>query len=352
MKKNKKPHKGLKIVGITIGGLLAIALVLFVVTTFHAQLFVGIVQNISNKVFGVDSANSFEPISDMVDAELDNGKYLITNIKYSDEYPNSYFDITYNSGEKDSSLPTLVYFHGGGFFGGSKTIQDPMAVTSFSYVLDKMIDEGYNLVNADYALVPDYRFPTPLVQMSQLFDYLQAHQEELHLNMDNIVLMGQSAGAIMVSQYGAVISNSEYAELLGVSQALTPEQVKCVIIDDAPLDYSNFNLNTKYLVGNYVKGSIYLNKDELNRYVPFEHVTPDYPAAFLMGSDEYGHDMSVMKEFLDKNNVENELVRPLLEDGTHTQHCFISLLETDELAQKTYRQMMEFVNEKANPHTD
>ena len=86
-----------------------------------------------------------------------------------------------------------------------------------------------------------------------------------HINMDDIVLMGSSAGAIMTAQYGTVLSNPEYAALLDIEPALNPEQVAAVVIDDAPIDYRNMALGCKMQVGNYVKGSIYLNEDELNR---------------------------------------------------------------------------------------
>lgn len=69
----------------------------------------------------------------------------------------------------------------------------------------------------------------------------------------------------MTAQYGTVISNPEYAALLSIDPAINVEQVSAVVVDDAPIDYQNMTLLCKMLVGNYVKGSIYLNKDELNK---------------------------------------------------------------------------------------
>lgn len=111
---------------------------------------------------------------------------------------------------------------------------DPMAATEATYLLDDICAAGYNIVNVDYALVPDYRFPVPLIQANRAFAYIQKHDDEYHLNMDNVVIMGSSAGAIMASQLGSIITNPEYAELLGITPALKPEQVKAVVIDDAP----------------------------------------------------------------------------------------------------------------------
>ncbi|MCI5621669.1 MAG: hypothetical protein MR355_08950 [Lachnospiraceae bacterium] len=66
----------------------------------------------------------------------------------------------------------------------------------------------------------------------------------------------------------------------------------------------------KMLVGNYVKGSIYLNKDELNKYECIPYMTKDYPAAFLLGS-EYRNDMNSMAEKLEAVGAHYVLVDPL-----------------------------------------
>lgn len=343
--KSKKKHQFLKGFGITVLVILALVAGLFITSTFHTQMVVGMVQKLSNAAFEIEEANSFSPISETMDTTLEDGKRFVSNIQYGDTYPNSFFDITYDNKEDASSLPTLIYFHGGGFFGGSKTLKDPMAVSSFSYLTNAMMEEGYNLVNADYGLVPDCLFPVPLEQMSQLLQYLQDHEKELGLNMNNVVLMGQSAGAIMVSQYGAILSNPAYARRVGVEPAIKPEQVKCLIIDDAPLDYSHFSLETKYLVGNYINGSIYVSKEEMDRYEPYAYVTAEYPPAVLLGSDEYGYDMAKLHQVLDEKGVANLLIRPL-DEGIHTPHCFIGALETDPTAQKAFSQMMEFVNQQ------
>ena len=54
--------------------------------------------------------------------------------------------------------------------------------------------EGFNLVNIDYVLVPEYHFPDPLVQANEAFRFLMEHSEEYHLYMNRVVIMGSSAG--------------------------------------------------------------------------------------------------------------------------------------------------------------
>ena len=204
--KKKGKHKGLIIAGSMVGSLLTIILILYFVLTCNTQIVVGLLQKMS---YGDNTINSYEPFYDPVDGKKDNGQYLISEINYDTEYPNSFLDITYPDENREVDRPTLFYFHGGGFFAGSKNMGDPMAATEATYLLDDICAAGYNIINVDYALVPDYHFPVPLIQANRAFAYMQEHAEEYHLNMNNVVIMGSSAGAIMTSQLGSIITNPE-----------------------------------------------------------------------------------------------------------------------------------------------
>ena len=201
----------------------------------------------------------------------------------------------------------------------------------------------------DYALVPDYRFPVPLFQMNEAIHFIAGHSGEYGIDMDNVVLMGSSAGAIMAAQYATVISSPEYAALLGIDPALSTEQVAAVVVDDAPLVYDGMTLACKMLIGNYVKGSIYLDEEELARYECIPHMTADYPAAFLLGS-EYRTDMLAMSEKLTELGVEHILVDPLAEHGTEQPHCFVANERTDPIASEAFDRLIKFISGKTKMH--
>ena len=337
-----KRHKVLKIIGIIFGILLALGIGFYFYVTSHTQIVVGFIQK---GMYGDSSPNSFEPLYTPGEGITAAGQYKISDIAYGTEYPNSFLDITYPDDNTESDRPTLFYFHGGGFFGGSKNMGDPMAANDATALIDDLCAQGYNIVNVDYALVPDYLFPVPLIQMNEAIHFIAEHKDEYHINMDNIILMGSSAGAIMTAQYGTILSNPEYAALLDIEPALNLEQVAALVIDDAPIDYRNMVLGCKMLIGNYVKGSIYLNEDELNRYECIPHMTSDYPAAFLLGS-EYRNDLIAMSEKLTEVEVEHILVDPLAEHGEEKPHCFVANERVDEIAKEAFDRMMAFINNK------
>lgn len=322
--------------------LLCLGVVGYVLVTNHPQIAVGIIQKI---MYQDKSPNTFEPLYTPVDGIKENGQYLKSEIAYSKEYPNSFLDIIYPDANLEADRPTLFYFHGGGFFGGSKNMGDPLASSQATYLIDDIVSKGYNVVNVDYALVPDYHFPTPVIQMNQAIAYIKEHADEYHLNMDNVVFMGSSAGAIMVSQYGSILANNDYAQLLNIKPSIARENVKALVIDDAPLDYVNFSLGTKILVGNYVSETIYLSEEEINAYNPISHVNKDYLASFLLGS-EYRTDMVSLNKSLKQAGVENELVDPMAEEGIEKPHGFVANLRNDPVSAKAFERMMKFLEER------
>ena len=337
---NEKKKRTLKRIMIIFIVILAVPAggVLFVLT--HTQIIVGMIQKLSAST--VNTVNVYEPLGEPMEGLKDNGQYVVTEIKYSEDYPNSYLDIAYPNKDRDASNPTLIYFHGGGFFGGSKSAGDPLAESDATALLDDICAEGFNLVNIDYVLVPEYHFPDPLIQANEAFRFLMEHSEEYHLDMSRVVIMGSSAGAIMTSQLGSVITNPDYADSLGITPVLKPEQIKAVVIDDAPLVYDKFSLGTKILVGNYVKGGVFLNREEIKRYNNILWADADYPPAVLLGS-EYYVDMRDMDAALTKEGVVHELIDPLAERNMAMQHCFVASERVDDVAKDAFDRMIAFV---------
>ena len=137
--------------------------------TNNTQIVIGMLQNYRMAITRSIHTNHFmSPLAERKTTD----NILSAKINYDSEYPNGFLDITYPNENRDVDRPTLFYFHGGGFFAGSKNMGDPMAATEATYLLDDICAAGYNIVNVDYALVPDYRFPVPLIQANRAFAYI------------------------------------------------------------------------------------------------------------------------------------------------------------------------------------
>lgn len=157
------------------------------------------------KLYKGHKSNEWEPWKTPGVTTLSSGLVCRNDIKFSDTYPNSFADIWY-ADDSHAKRPTIVYFHGGGFIFGDKSSGDPMQAAGGGVgKLESMVAAGYNLVNANYALSPEYRFPAQIHQTDQLFRFLLAHESELGLDMSRVCLSGGSAGANITEIYAACV---------------------------------------------------------------------------------------------------------------------------------------------------
>ena len=83
-------------------------------------------------------------------------------------------------------LPTLLYFHGGGWVGGSK---DVMLLRLLPYV-----EMGWAVVNVEYRMARVALAPAAVEDCRCALRWVRANAEEYGLDIDRIVVSGHSAG--------------------------------------------------------------------------------------------------------------------------------------------------------------
>lgn len=126
------------------------------------------------------------------------------NISYGSHGDYSLLDVYYPNGTT-APMPTIVSIHGGGYVYGSKEIYR-------RYGMD-MARRGFAFVNFNYRLAPKWKFPTPLADTNAVLEWISQNAPRYHLDPQRIILVGDSAGAQLASQYAAIHTNPEYAAL-------------------------------------------------------------------------------------------------------------------------------------------
>jgi alpha-L-fucosidase 2 len=93
-------------------------------------------------------------------------------------------------------FPCIVWVHGGGFVSGDKQ--------SFPrHLLYPIRDTGFAMISLNYRLAPQYPFPACVDDVESGIAYVKAHAKEFNVNPAKLVLMGESAGGLIVSVVGA-----------------------------------------------------------------------------------------------------------------------------------------------------
>ncbi|WP_456275274.1 alpha/beta hydrolase [Bacillus sp. AK128] len=125
-------------------------------------------------------ANMGWPNKDMTKTEI--------NVTYRTmEVNNSKIRIRIYSPKHESNLPAILYFHGGGFIGGSlDTVENPC----------KALSEKANaiVISVDYRLAPEYPFPHALNDCYETVKWVYHHANEMNIAREKISVSGDSAG--------------------------------------------------------------------------------------------------------------------------------------------------------------
>lgn len=304
-----------------------------------------IVGKIQKAIYKGKPINSFEPFAEPKQVVKENGQYYVTEIQYGVEYPNSYLDITYPTENTKKKRPTVIYFHGGGFFGGDKSMGDPLAVDDdANRLFEEIVANGYNFVNVNYALVPDCHFPVPFIQMNQAIDFLVKNGKNYGLDMENVTIFGQSAGAVLTGQFGALLCNPEYAKLLDVRPAIAPEAVKALVIDDAPFIVEEFRGKLKLLMQSYF-GMRKITEETARKYNAYAYISEGYRPTFLTAgnTDGFPRDMEAFAKRLKEHGVEHEYFF-VPRETCELPHGYLNMVKTNPHARECFDHIIAFMN--------
>lgn len=194
-------------------------------------------------------------------------------------------------------LPVIVSIHGGGFFYGNKEL--------YQYYCMNLAQRGFAVVNFNYRLAPEHRFPAPLEDINMVLSWICDHTEEYGLDVNNAFLVGDSAGAQLASQYAAIWSNPEYASLFHL-------EVPLISIRAVGLNCGIYDIiaeaNTEEhggIMEDYL-GSDFNLRDK--RVDVLGNINENYPPAHLISAtnDFLCEKCAPMAEFLRSRGVEAE----------------------------------------------
>lgn len=217
------------------------------------------------------------------------GITTISNQQYESTSKDALLDVYYPTAKATpgTKLPVVVWTHGGGWLSGDKTNTVPY------YQL--IAEQGYVVIALNYSLAPGKTYPTQINQLNQAHTYIQANAERFYADPNKIFLAGDSAGAQLSAQLAAITTNPAYAQAVGITPSLKPEQLKgvilnCGIYQMAGLTHPNpttpkiVGWGTDVTVWSYA-GTRDFNKPVINRLSPYYYVTSDFPPTYISGGN-------------------------------------------------------------------
>ena len=244
------------------------------------------------------------------------------NISYGPYGNWSLLDVYTPKGTREP-LPTIVSVHGGGYVYGTKEVYR-------RYGMD-MARRGFAFVNFNYRLAPKWRFPTPLHDTNAVMEWICRNAARYHLDPGRILLVGDSAGAQIASQYAAIATNPEYAALFDLT--VPPVRIRALGLNCGLYDPVAFcGKKATGLAKDYLGPSPDLSDPRLR--VP-EAITEQYPPAYITTSwhDFLKANAEPMHRLLTEKGVSAEWKCYGSEADKHVGHVFhVNILLPDAIS--------------------
>lgn len=363
--KEKKKHKGLKVLGVII---LIIALivgigfgVIYYLTkpvddTSDKAIYVGGMRSSQSIDYKSDSAKGLEndiivkimqvswKFCDKSDKKRMSTQtppeniVKVKDVTYLDDgNPYHKFDVFYPEGTiPKEGLPVIIDIHGGGWMYASKDLNE--------YYCMELANKGYCVFSISYRLVPDVTVYEQIKDCTDALAYINSNMKNYPANKKTVMLTGDSAGG-QLALYSTILNNNPDArEIFGTVD--TKLNIKCLLLT-SPVTYAKsggwFSIYTKKMWGEDYKTKAAYNYMDLDEIMELANNMP--PTYFITSSgDTLAHDQTVnaYNYFADKGyECEIEDFTDL-KDGKKLPHVFSVLDPFDEYGQKAINNALDY----------
>ena len=135
------------------------------------------------------------------------GLTLEMDLRYGPD-PENLLDVYYPVGT-EKKLPTIISIHGGGWCYGSKDL--------YSHYCLRLAARGFAVVNFDYRLAPEHKYPAPLEDCCNMLSWVLEHGQQYHIDTNNLFLVGDSAGGQLAFQLLTMLNSGKYSAMFPFS---------------------------------------------------------------------------------------------------------------------------------------
>ena len=192
-----------------------------------------------------------------------------------------------HAGPGSRKLPVIFWIHGGAWISGSRRDVAPY--------LRMLAARGYAAVGVDYSVAPGSRYPQALQELDAAVAFLQKRARSYGLDMEQVVLAGDSAGAQLAAQLSAAVTSPEYAAALGFTPALPAGHLRAAVLHCGVYDLEAMGRLTGILgwgfrtaLWAYTGRRRFADSAAANQMSVISHATAAFPPAFISGGNGDG----------------------------------------------------------------
>lgn len=235
----------------------------------------------------------------------------IRDLRYGKNRKYHILDVCWPKTEEKKNFPVIISIHGGGYVYGTKEV--------YQFYCASLAERGFAVINYNYRLAPEYKFPTPLEDLNSVLRWIMAHEKEYPFDLNNVFLVGDSAGAQLVSQYGVIYSSREYRKIMGFKKPKL--KIRALGLCCGMYDLRSV-IETEGLKG-LMRDYLTSDPDQFGEKLDIlEHINKDYPPVYLFsaGGDFLLEACEPMARLLKERGVECEYKIYGTKDTGHVFH--------------------------------
>ena len=191
----------------------------------------------------------------------------------------------YRTSAPRQQRPLIVFVHGGAWMHGDKK--------DYGFIGEAFAKEGFDVAVINYHLAPEYIFPASIDDLSLALNYLTQSQHKLQIEVENVVLMGHSAGAFNVMS--ALYHPTPY-------QLQVKENIRAIVGLAGPYHFD-------------YKGDP-ICADAFDQNVPYQQVMPYY---FVEHNQVKHYLFTADKDNIVRHSNSEDFDRRLKASGNHSQ---------------------------------
>jgi acetyl esterase/lipase len=210
--RGRRKHRGLLL---TLGVVLFLVLAVVVITSITPWPSAMLIRSVFEQGGASTAAEMDRHVPDTPAREM-------TGLVYSDDDEGLTLDV-YTAADEGEVRPTVMWIHGGAWISGSSADVDPY--------MRILADAGYTAIAVNYTLGPEATYPTAVIELNEAMAYIDEHAEDLAVDSTQLVIAGDSAGGQLASQMATLVTNAEYAELMDIDPAWSPDQLVGTILN-------------------------------------------------------------------------------------------------------------------------
>lgn len=217
-------------------------------------------------------------VSKALEKYVPSGIATVENQQYRANDNDAYIDVFYPEGTT-AARPTVVWVHGGAWVSGNKdNIDNYMKI---------LASNGFTTVSVNYSIAPEHQYPLPIIQLNDALGYVKENAERLHVDPNDIMLAGDSAGSQIVAQMATAITSSSYASEMNIRPTLAASSLKGMLLNCGAYDLALPDYNGEFggflhtVLWAYSGSKDFLKDPNIRHASVVNYVTSDFPPTFI-----------------------------------------------------------------------